>query len=285
MHDKTIIRPMQLADLDFAAACTHAEGWASEDHTALLGFFLADPLGCLLAELHGHPVGICVATSYGHSGFIGELIVLPQARGQGIGAALLNRAVELLQQRGARTVYLDGVLGAVELYERNGFRKLTRSWRFSGRLPGRAHPQVVPMQAHHLSQVFAFDQAAFGADRSFFLGRRWSLFPELGRVLVQDNQVQGYLLGRRGPGWLVVGPWVVNPAVAGPHCLLESLALDAGDDILKLGILDTHQSACTLVEALGLTPRPDSPWRMALGPDDFLGASPFCYAIGSPAKG
>ncbi|MCU0486569.1 MAG: GNAT family N-acetyltransferase [Anaerolineales bacterium] len=280
-----IIRPMQLADLDFAAACTQAEGWASEDHTALLGFFLADPLGCLLAELHGQPLGICVATSYGYSGFIGELIVLPQARGQGIGAALLNRAVNLLQQRGARTVYLDGVLQAVELYERNGFRKLTRSWRFSGRLPGRAHPEVVPMQAQHLSQVFAFDQAVFGADRSFFLGRRWSLFPELGRVLVQDDQVQGYLLGRRGPGWLVVGPWVVNPAVAGPHCLLESLALDAGDDILKLGILDTHQQACTLVEALGLTPRPESPWRMALGPDDFLGASPFCYAIGSPAKG
>ena len=285
MDDKSIIRPMQLADLDFAAACTHAEGWASEDHIALLGFFLADPLGCLLAELHGQPVGICVATSYGHSGFIGELIVLPQARGQGIGAALLNRAVNLLQQRGARTVYLDGVLQAVGLYERNGFRKLARSWRFSGRLPGRTHPHVVPMQAQHLSQVFALDQAAFGADRSFFLGRRWSLFPELGRVLIQDDQVQGYLLGRRGPGWLVVGPWVVNPAVAGPHCLLESLALDAGDDLLKLGILDSHQPACTLVESRGLIPNPESPWRMAFGPGEFLGASPFCYAIGSPAKG
>jgi ribosomal protein S18 acetylase RimI-like enzyme len=285
MHDKSIIRPMQLADLEFAAARTHAEGWASQDHTTLLGFFLADPLGCLLAELHGQPVGICVATSYGHSGFIGELIVLPQARGQGIGAALLNRAVNLLRQRGARTIFLDGVLGAVELYERNGFRKLTRSWRFSGRLSGRAHPQVVPMQAHHLSAVFALDQTAFGADRSYFLGRLWSLFPELARVLIQDDQVQGYLLGQRGPDWLVVGPWVVHPSIAYPHCLLESLALDASDDILKLGILATHQPACTLVESLGLTPRPDSPWRMTLGPDDFLGASPFCYAIGSPAKG
>ena len=123
---------MQKADLQFAAQCTSAEGWVSEDLTTLEGFFLNDPGGCLLAEADGQPIGICIATCYGSSGFIGELIVIPDVRGRGVGAALLNQAVRGLKERGVETVYLDGVLNAVPLYERNGFRKVCRSWRFSG---------------------------------------------------------------------------------------------------------------------------------------------------------
>ena len=37
------IRPMAWSDLPFAAACTQAEGWLSEDLTTLQGFWLANP--------------------------------------------------------------------------------------------------------------------------------------------------------------------------------------------------------------------------------------------------
>ena len=279
------IRPMAWSDLPFAAACTQAEGWLSEDLTTLQGFWLANPSGCLVAEVNGALAGICIATHYGESGFIGELIVRPEQRGLGLGATLLNEAVRWIQQHGARTVYLDGVLKAVGLYERNGFRKVTRSWRYAGKLAGQAHPQVFPMQAHHLPEVFALDRKAFGADRSFFLDRRWSLYPELGFVLVERDQMQGYILGRRGTGWLSAGPWVADPGVAAPERLLESLALAAGGMPISLGILDTHHRACQLVESMGFIARPDSPWRMSLGLENDLGASPFCLAVGSAAKG
>jgi GNAT superfamily N-acetyltransferase len=285
MSTDWVIRNMKADELAFAAACTQAEGWASEDLTTLQGFHIVDPAGCLVAEVSGALAGICIATHYGASGFIGELIVCPEQRGLGLGAALLNEGVHRLQQRGARTVYLDGVLQAVALYERNGFRKITRSWRFTGQLAGQAHPQVLPMQAYHLPEVFALDQQAFGTDRRFFLGRRWSLFPELAWVLVQDGQVSGYILGRRGPGWLSAGPWVVEDGIAQPERLLLSLALEAGDTPISIGILDVNRRACALVELLGFTPRPTSPWRMALGPDEDLGASFLCYAVGSAAKG
>ena len=286
MSTDWVIRIMQPGDLAFAAACTQAEGWASEDFTTLQGFHLVDPGGCLLAEVDGEPAGICIATHYGESGFIGELIVRPQHRGLGLGAALLDEGVRRLQARGARTIYLDGVLKAVGLYERHGFRKLSRSWRFSGRLPASPQPQIFPMQSHHLPAVFALDRQAFGADRSFFLGRRWSLFPELAWVLLEDDgQLAGCILGRRGPGWLSAGPWVVLPHVPAPQRLLLSLAQAAGATPLSLGVLDLNQPACTLLGSLGFTPRPDSPWRMALGPDSSLGASSLCYAVGSAAKG
>ena len=279
------IRTMRRDELAFAATCTQGEDWASEDLTTLQGFHIVDPAGCLVAEVSGTLAGICIATHYGASGFIGELIVRPEQRGLGLGAALLNEGVRRLQQRGARTVYLDGVLQAVALYERNGFRKLTRSWRFSGQLTGQAHPQGIPMQSHHLPAVFALDRQAFGADRRFFLGRRWSLFPELGRVLMQDSQVSGYILGRRGPGWLSAGPWVVGQDVAQPERLLLSLSLESGETPITVGILDSNRSARALLESLGFTPRPTSPWRMALGPNEDLGASHLCYAVGSAAKG
>ena len=87
------IRQMGMEDLCFAAECTSAEGWVSENIDVLESFYLNDPQGCLVAEENGRQLGICIATSYGTCGFIGEVIVRPEARGKGIGAALLNRGV------------------------------------------------------------------------------------------------------------------------------------------------------------------------------------------------
>ena len=277
MNDSFKIHTMYWDDLAFAAQCTAAEGWASEDLSALQGFYLA--------EVDGQPAGICVATLYGGSGFIGELIVRPEQRGGGMGAALLNHGVRLLQQGGAHTVYLDGVLKAVGLYERKGFRKVARSWRFSGRLAGKVYPDVRPIRADDLPAIFDLDRLAFREDRTFFLGRRWSLFPELGKVWEKDGRVVGYILGRRGTGWVSAGPWVITPGENTPERLLESLALETGTTSISIGILDTHSHACTLARSLGLTAREDSPWRMALGRQADLGTSLMCYAVGSAAKG
>ncbi len=89
-----VIREMRKEDLAFAAGCTEAEGWVSENYPTLEGFFLNDPGGCLLAEENNRPVGICVATFYGTSGFIGELIVMLEGRRQsgqeGVGGSLYH---------------------------------------------------------------------------------------------------------------------------------------------------------------------------------------------------
>jgi ribosomal protein S18 acetylase RimI-like enzyme len=280
-----IIREMSKDDLAFAAECTAAEGWVSENLATLEGFYLNDPKGCLFVEESGKPVGICIATCYGLSGFIGELIVRPEARGTGVGAALLNQAVQILQDRGVETVYLDGVLKAVQLYERNGFHKVCRSWRFSGNLPGKKGSRVRRMSVNDMDQVFALDTRSFGADRHFFLRRRFEIFPELSYVMENQGRVSGYLLGRGGKEWLTVGPWVVEEGIENPEELLNELALEAKGRSISIGILDTHQQACELVQASGFIARPDSPWRMALGKSVNLGTSRRCYAIGSAAKG
>jgi len=280
-----IIRRMRSSDLPFAAACTAVEGWPSEDEAALETFFLREPAGCLIAEGGGRPLGMCMATDYGASGFIGELIVRPEVRGRGLGSALLNRAVRHLRSRGVRTIYLDGVPPAVPLYERNGFRELYRSLRFTGRLPVAFAAGTRYMEIEDLPAVFALDRRVFGENRSFFLARRLALNPELARVLVEDGRLTGFIFGRRGEDWLTAGPWVVEAGARRPQALLAGLALDAGDQPVSLGVLECNRAAVELVQSLGLAESPDSPWRMALGTGAALGAGAGCLAIGSPAKG
>jgi len=280
-----IIRSMQAAELAFAAECTAAEGWAGETLSAFEGFYQHDSNGCFLAELAGRPAGICIATPYGHSGFIGELIVRPEARGQGIGAALLSHAVEYLHHQGAETIYLDGVVKAVPLYERNGFHKICRSLRFSGTLKGESHSDIRAMRTDDLQTVFALDRQAFGANRSFFLARRLQLFPELCQVMVEDGKLAGFILGRRGEGWAAAGPWVIAQEASAPLRLLESLARQVGEVSISVGVLETSRRAVELIHSLGFAMRQDSPWRMALGSSGDLGASPLCFAVGTAATG
>ncbi len=283
--DEIHIRSMQAADLDFAAQCTAAEGWMSENRTSLDGFYQHDPAGCLLAEVNGKPAGICFATCYGKSGFIGELIVHPEARGKGLGASLLNHAVSYLRRAGVETVYLDGVLPAVPLYERNRFRKICRSFRLSGKLAGQHHPDVRAMTTGDLPSVYALDRQFFGADRSFFLARRLELFPELCKVMVSGNQVTGYILGQRGEGWISAGPWVVSEQNSEPMRLLDGFAKELDLHDFSIGILASNSEAVRLIKALGFQERRVGLWRMALGPDQYLGASPYCLAVGTAAKG
>ncbi len=279
------IREMCKEELAFAAECTAGEGWVSENRATLEGFYQRDPGGCLVAEDHGSLIGICIATRYGRSGFIGELIVHPQARGRGLGEQLLSQGVQYLQRNGIKTIYLDGVLKAVSLYERNGFRKVCRSWRFSGQLLGRFSPRVRRMTLGDLKQVNALDQDAFGDDRSFFIRHRLGAYPGLSYVLMEGDKLRGFILGRAGEGWVSAGPWVVNDDEQHPEELLYAIAGEAAGRVISLGILNINRAACDLVRSLGFNASEDSPWRMALGNSCDLGALPGCYAIGSAAKG
>ncbi len=282
--DTLTIRPMQPADLDFAAQCTAREGWASETRAEFAGFYAYDPAGCFLAEAEGQRIGICVATSYGVAGFVGELIVVPERRGQGVGRRLLERAIEYLHGRGTQSIFLDGVTAAVPLYARLGFRKVCRSLRFAGAMAGRSPAGVRAMRPDDLATVGQMDRQAFGADRAFFLERRLALYPELCKVLDCNGQISGYIVGRRGLSSVSAGPWVVRPEAPSAAALLESLAAEVPEGRISLGVLETNGRALEIIRSLGLVERPDPPWRMVRGAGE-LGTSPQLYAIGSAAKG
>ncbi|MEX0319833.1 MAG: GNAT family N-acetyltransferase [Ruegeria sp.] len=77
----------------------------------------------LLAFLDDEPVGTARVLFDGEVAKIGRVCVLPEARGTGLGAALIGHGVEVASARGrVRRVMLGARVRAMGFYEKLGFR-------------------------------------------------------------------------------------------------------------------------------------------------------------------
>jgi len=75
----------------------------------------------LLATLDGRPVGTARMLRKGDTGKIGRVCVLRELRGTGIGAALIQAAVEELRGLGLGRARLGSQVHAIPFYEKLGF--------------------------------------------------------------------------------------------------------------------------------------------------------------------
>jgi ribosomal protein S18 acetylase RimI-like enzyme len=76
------------------------------------------------AELDGTPVGLAWVKMDGAGAHLYQVWVAPEARGRGVGAALLDAAIAWARARRARALHLDVTAGdgaAARLYRRTGF--------------------------------------------------------------------------------------------------------------------------------------------------------------------
>jgi ribosomal protein S18 acetylase RimI-like enzyme len=82
-----------------------------------------------VAEVNGAVVGMAALVVDGEEAEIDPLIVLARQRGQGIGRALLNHALEEAKRLGVRYLHVRPVarnLAAISFYYRSGFQLLGR---------------------------------------------------------------------------------------------------------------------------------------------------------------
>ena len=92
------IRPLVDADIEFGLVQTGREGW--DPTVELFRVWLAhDAAGDFVAEIAGRPVGLVTTTCYARTAWIGNLIVVPEHRRQGIGRTLMKRALAHLASR------------------------------------------------------------------------------------------------------------------------------------------------------------------------------------------
>jgi len=285
MQDSMTIRTMQPADLDFCVKCVTREGWLSETRETFEMFLANDREGCFVAEDCGAPVGICVATAYGTSGFLGELIVVPEHRGHGIGRQLMKHAIDYLRSRDCASIYLDGDLPAVPLYERLGFRTMFDSLRFIGKVEAKVCRSMRPLAASDLPTIDALDREAFGADRSFVTHHRLEQYPSLSRGLEREGEIIGYIMGQPGHDVVSVGPWVADSSTCDSINLLHDLACHTGNVKLRIGVLKTNSEAVTKLRTIDTLEETQPCRRMVLGPQSDLGRSNRLWALGSAATG
>jgi len=97
-------------------------------------------------------VGYTYCEAYGERGYVRHVVVAPQARGRGVGSALMQALATRLAAAGCSRWELNVHVGndaAVGLYERWGMREEYRShvlrmpWENVARLPSSARPVVV----------------------------------------------------------------------------------------------------------------------------------------------
>ena len=94
----------------------------------------------LARDANGQPIG-CGRLLPG--GVIGRMAVLPQARGRGVGAALLEALLQVARERGHGVVTLSAQVHALGFYAKAGFIAAGEVYPDAG-IPHRAMSLVLP---------------------------------------------------------------------------------------------------------------------------------------------
>ena len=126
------IRPLTADQLDGALALSTLMGWNQrlEDWRRLIELA---PSGSFVARDHDRVVGTAIGIDYVHCGWIAMMLVAPEYRGRGLGARLLEAAMDAIPPQ--LPIRLDATPLGRPLYERHGFvleTPLTRYVRPAG---------------------------------------------------------------------------------------------------------------------------------------------------------
>jgi len=169
----------------------------------LISFPRESPHGdVLVAERDGRPIGGACCASFGRTGWIGALGVLPDARRRGAGEALTRAACARLRERGAETVLLFATDMGRPLYERLGFEieGTVTAWRGTAGT-ARANVTLRAVRESDRPALRAIDRAATGEDRAPVLD---ALDPLSGLLAECDGEAAG---------WAVTSAWGAGVAV------------------------------------------------------------------------
>ena len=236
------IQPLTPGDLDGALALSTAIGWNQRagDWRMLLDIA---PAGSFAAVANGRVVGTAIGIDYGRFGWIAMMLVDPEYRGRGLGAQLLERAMQSISP--ALPIRLDATPLGRPLYQRYGFEDevvLTRHVADTPAgeplaVPQATGAQIRPLTAADLPSVTEQETHVFGGHRHRVI--EWMLdgSPQYAWV-AQDNLGRPqYCLGRAGLTFDQIGPVVardseVATALVGAalrHAAARPIVIDALD--------------------------------------------------------
>ena len=177
-----------------------AEGWrVPAQELALYRGEMADS-AFVLRGAAGDPLGFVTVSRHQRGAWIGNLIVDPDRRGEGLGRRLFQHAIEVLNSRGAAGIWLTASADGLPLYQSCGFREAGRVERWVRQVAG---GEVAPPVAsgNSLQQLARADTAAWGGSRVGLLTR----LARGGQIFAANGTVA---LLQAGTGLRVLGPWL-----------------------------------------------------------------------------
>lgn len=203
--------------------------------------------------------GAACCVSFGATGWIGALGVVPRARGRGVGTGLTETSVEWLRARGAETSLLYATDAGRPVYERAGFvaEGRARAWRGVSQ-PDARDRSLRPLRAGDRGALRALDAGATGEQRAPVID---VIRPLRGLAAIDDDERLG--------GYMLSSPWSAGPAVVanseatGLALLAAARGATQGAPILTLP--DANRTGVAALEGWGFD-AVNHAERMRLGP-------------------
>jgi GNAT superfamily N-acetyltransferase len=241
---------MTAADIAFGMRLKEQAGWNQTEADWIRALDL-EPEGCFLAVLDGTPVGTVTTCVFGPVAWVAMVLVEQSVRGKGIGRALMERAMQFLEDRGVQTVRLDATPLGRPLYEKLGFRVEYELTRYAGILPGADQVTGVASAGNvERESLLRLDRAVTATDRRKLLLRLFAETQEALRVVVGKEETEGFLTARIGARALQVGPCSASSS-AGPLLLRDAWHRYAGQ-LIYIDIPAANTSAAQTVQTQGL---------------------------------
>lgn len=264
-------------------------GW-NQTPADLERFRKLSPEGCFVAQWDGASVGCVMVFEFGSVAWIAMMLVDEAFRGRGIGRALMDRALEYLDQRSIPTIRLDATPLGQPLYEKLGFAPQFEVGRYGGSplTPDASsgkqiHSEgvLLPAVEEHFEEIIELDLAVTRTDRRRLLLALFEEQPQELRVVIHDRRVIGYLASRPGANARQIGPCIAA-AACGPRLLDDTLERQAGFGVY-LDVPLANLPAAAIAEAHGLA-LSRTLTRMCRGVS-VVEEIPRLFASSSPEKG
>jgi len=212
-------------------------------------FLSASPDGCFVAEEKGRVIGTSATIAYeGRFAWIGMVVVDHLHRGNGLGTALLERAIQYLDSCGLPCMKLDATPQGKLLYKKFGFVSEYEIDRWM--LKRQPEKKRVGKPRVEIGDVLRLDREVFGADRSMLLRSLAEEAPEFTLVAKHEAEIAGYAFGRRGSRADHLGPWMANSRDVAA-ALLDKFLNISGRELVFVDCVRANPWAVPLVKARG----------------------------------
>ena len=207
---KLTIRKITTADIAFAVKLTDTMNWdlTRRDFRFMMTL---EPDGCFVALQGDTRMGMVTTAHFGRVGWIGNVIVDPHYRSQGIGAKLVKHAMNYLTKESATTIGLYAYTDTVAFYEKLGFKADSSFVHLVGQGISMDfdRKRVKRMTKNDLEHVIRLDKLCMGWNRERLLKIIFKDSNELCYVARDQDGLLGFIMA----DWYrqEIGPCVSRP--------------------------------------------------------------------------
>jgi ribosomal-protein-alanine N-acetyltransferase len=208
-----------------------------------------DPEGNFLAIADTRLAGVLFTSRYDDYAFMGPVIVKEEFRGDGIGEKLMIQGMDYLKGLGVKSIELDAVFLALNLYRRLGFKDKHFSYRFKKESTGGTE-KIQRLDISQTDEIIELDRKLTELNRSKHLRRFCNEFPDSIYTITEDNLLAYGMVRERNGGSYAVGPLVAENSSLAERLLLGIMAKHPQKQIL-IGPLEPQREFIAFLRGLG----------------------------------